>query len=111
MNGPFVFKGDRHMKEYAEQFYSSKAWQHCREGYRKSKQGLCEQCLKAGRIEAGIIVHHKVHISPNNIHIPEVTLNYDNLELLCRQCHSNMHTGKVKRYKVDAVGRIAPLSD
>ena len=98
------------MKEYAEQFYSSKAWKDCRLAYRKSKQGLCEQCLKHGMIEAGVIVHHKVHITPDNIHCPEVTMNYDNLELLCRNCHASIH-GKKRRYTVDSLGRVAPIGE
>lgn len=102
------------MKEYAEQFYSSKAWQKCRASYKKSMKGLCEKCLKAGRIEAGVIVHHKVHISPDNIHIPEITMSHDNLELLCRQCHAEIHEEIYKskrRYKADAMGRISPVGE
>ena len=103
------------MKEYAEQFYSSKAWQKCRASYKKSAQGLCESCRKAGRIEAGVIVHHKVLLTPENIHTPEVTMSQDNLELLCRDCHAKMHEDMYRknkrRYKVDELGRVTPLMD
>lgn len=62
------------MKEYAEQFYSSKAWQRTRKAYAKSKQNLCEICLSKGIIKPGVIVHHKTHIDPANIHDPAITL-------------------------------------
>lgn len=39
----------------------------------------------------GDIVHHKKYISSKNIYNPEVTLNFDNLELLCRDCHNKEH--------------------
>lgn len=97
------------MKEYAKQFYSSKAWQECRKAYAKSKKNLCEKCLEEGLIVPGELVHHKIHISPNNIHDPNVTLDFNNLELLCRQHHMNIHTGKMHRYTVDELGRIAPI--
>lgn len=94
------------MKEYAKEFYSSKTWQKCREGYKKSVGGLCERCLRNGKITAGVIVHHKVHISQENIKDPAVTLNWANLELVCRDCHAVEHGATEHRYEADALGRI-----
>lgn len=94
------------MKEYAERFYKSKAWQACRIAYAKSVGGLCENCLKHGKYNAGVIVHHKVHITPENITNPYITMNFDNLELLCRDCHAEQHSDHVRRYKVDDMGRV-----
>ena len=96
------------MKPYAEAFYKSKAWKDCREAYAKSKGGLCERCLKEGRYTAGEIVHHKVNITQQNIVDPTVTLNWGNLELVCRLCHAAEH-GRAKRYKVDEAGRVTIL--
>lgn len=39
----------------------------------------------------GYIVHHKSYINESNIFNPEVTLNFDNLELLCLDCHNKEH--------------------
>ena len=96
------------MKEYAESFYSSKAWQACRKAYRLSVGGLCERCRAKGLIVPGEIVHHKVHLTPDNIQDTSVTLNWDNLELLCRDCHALVHKPQ-KRYKVDKQGRVIAL--
>lgn len=93
------------MQDFARAFYSSKAWQHCRAAYASSVHNLCERCLKEGRYTAGEIVHHKIRIDPLNIHDPTVTLNFDNLELLCRDCHAKEH-GKKKRYTIDELGRV-----
>ena len=93
------------MQDYAKTFYKSKAWQACRESYLKQKHGLCEQCMKRGIYTPGVIVHHKKHITPKNITDPNVTLSWDNLELLCREHHAEMHKGK-RRYKVDKYGRV-----
>jgi 5-methylcytosine-specific restriction endonuclease McrA len=80
------------MKVWAESFYRSKAWQQCRDTYKASKQGLCERCLANGKINAGEIVHHKQWLTPNNINNPNITLNFDNLELLCMDCHNKEHS-------------------
>lgn len=96
------------MKAYAEQFYKSKAWESTRLSYLKEKGGLCEKCLKAGLIETGVIVHHKIHITPENIHVPEIALCHDNLEVLCRKCHGERHS-RQKRFSVDENGTVIPL--
>lgn len=97
------------MKPYAESFYKSKAWQNCRDAFIRSKGGLCEKCLKDGRYTPAEIVHHKIHITPENINDPEVVLNFENLEALCREHHAEEHTGKIKRFKVDEMGRVTIL--
>jgi 5-methylcytosine-specific restriction endonuclease McrA len=76
------------MKPWAEHFYKSKAWQECRDAFFISKFGLCERCSRPGEI-----VHHKIYLTPENINKPEITLNWDNLELLCLDCHNREHGG------------------
>ena len=56
------------MKPFAESFYKSQAWKKCRAAYAKYRGGLCESCFADGIITPGVIVHHKVHITPANIH-------------------------------------------
>lgn len=97
------------MRPYATAFYKSKAWAKCREAYASSVGGLCERCAKAGRITPGVIVHHKNHITPDNINDPGITLNWDNLELLCRDCHADEHRETPRRYDVDDMGRVVNL--
>ena len=78
-------------KAFAKKFYSSKAWQACRNEYARDRHYLCENCLRKGIYRAGEIVHHKIELDPININNPEITLNFNNLELLCRDCHAAMH--------------------
>lgn len=55
----------------------------------------------------GEIVHHKIELTPMNIDKPEITLNWDNLELVCRNCHALIHGGKDKsRYTVTETGEL-----
>lgn len=94
------------MKEYASVFYSSKAWKETREAYKKYRGGLCERCFAKGLYKAGEIVHHKTYITPDNVNDPAVTLSFDNLELVCRDCHAAEHDRRQRRYKLDDLGRV-----
>lgn len=92
-------------------FYKTEAWQACRDAYAKSVGGLCERCLKKGRVVPGEIVHHRKYLDPQNVNDATVSLSWDNLELLCRECHGMEHRKNKKRYKVDALGRVSPRSE
>ena len=110
-------------KEFARSFYSSKAWQDCRNEYAKRRHHLCEDCLRRGIYKPGVIVHHVEELTPFNITNPEIALGFDNLELLCRECHLRKHDleggrwAKVnaakkkdkrdaRRFSVDEFGRV-----
>ena len=104
--------GSIHLKAEAErevnirEFYASTAWSNCRRAYRKSVGGLCERCLKHGIIKAGDEVHHKRKLTDENVNDPTISLNWNNLELLCKECHAAEHS--TKRFTVDALGRVTP---
>lgn len=93
-------------QEATQPFYYTKAWKQCREAYRKYQGGLCEVCRAKGLIVPGEIVHHKIHLDASNINNPNITLNFDNLQLVCRKCHGEIHGGAVRRYKVQPNGEI-----
>ena len=69
---------------------------------------LCENCMRRGIYKPGVIVHHLEELTPANIHRPEVTLNFKNLELLCRDCHAEVHNERAKgmRYVFGENGEI-----
>ena len=92
-------------QEYARKFYHSREWKHCQREYIKQAGGLCERCRDRGIIRAGVIVHHINHVTPETIHDPSVLLNPANLQLVCRDCHAELHK-RAKRYKVDDLGRV-----
>lgn len=94
------------MQEFAKAFYKSKRWQHTRLAYLKSVGGLCERCLAKGLYHPAVIVYHKVYIDSSNINNPEVTLNFGNLEALCRNCHEQEHDKSGRRYKISEDGSV-----
>lgn len=78
-------------RDFARTFYKSKQWEDTRNAYMRMGDGLCEPCLRNGDYVPAEIVHHKIHLSPDNINDPEVTLSFKNLERVCRKCHAESH--------------------
>lgn len=96
------------MKPFAERFYKSQAWKKTAAAYAKSKQNLCELCKQEGRITPGEIVHHKIELTPENINNPDITLSANNLQLVCREHHAQIHDKRKRRYRIDELGRVIP---
>lgn len=77
------------MKAYARGFYNSTAWRKTQKAYMQSKNYTCERCGRTADI-----VHHKIHINPANINDTSITLDWNNLEALCIECHNTEHFTK-----------------
>ena len=80
------------MRSINQSFYKSKAWKDCRNSY-IAQHSLCERCLAKGRIEAAYLVHHKIHLTEENVNDPTIALSFNNLESLCFDCHNKHHFG------------------
>ena len=65
---------------------------------------LCERCLARGLIRQGDEVHHKIRLTPENINDPNISLNWENLEMLCKDCHEKEHDRR--RWRADANGNV-----
>lgn len=94
------------MKEWAELFYKSKEWAQTRDAYMTAQHYLCERCGEPAKI-----VHHKIWLTPKNIHEQSITLCWDNLEALCQDCHNKEHHAKnvrAKQYAFTADGELIP---
>ena len=92
-------------------FYTSWTWRKCRTAFAKSKGNLCERCLARGIIQPGskeqpLETHHKIPLNRDNVNDPNVALNWNNLELLCKQCHDEERERKAKRWRIDPSGRV-----
>ena len=95
-------------RDFAKAFYNSAAWLKCRAAYIKSVFGLCEKCR-----EPGHIVHHKKELTPDNINDANITLNWDNLQYLCLDCHNRVPSDNyVTRdgLMFDEQGQLVPYS-
>ena len=53
----------------------------------------------------GTQVHHRIRLTPKNISMPEISLNWKNLELLCDECHHDEHERGIS-WRADEEGRV-----
>lgn len=78
-------------------FYNSKQWLVFREQYilehTKQNSGvICSKCKKHIFVSADIQLHHTpVELSESNYNDVNISLNPDNIELICRSCHNKEH--------------------
>lgn len=103
-------------------FYNSKAWKTVRKNVWIRQQLLCARCYKPVYVD-GIsrwlpkdkrrtgIVHHKIYLDNINVSDPNVTLNPDNLEGICKECHELEHHQDISTrndYLFDDNGNLLP---
>jgi len=91
---------------FAKSFYNSKRWKFVRNAYVQSRFGICERCGAPNSKQ----VHHKIWLDEVNINDPDISLNFDNLELLCDTCHQNEHhcfgSATIEGLSFDASGML-----
>jgi len=72
-------------------FYHSSAWRKCAQSFMQSKRYICQRCGKT--MPGQMIVHHKIRLNERNVDDANISLNWNNLELLCIDCHNKEHFG------------------
>lgn len=76
-------------RNFAKPFYNSPEWRKVRQAVLMRDRYLCVKCGKPAEE-----VHHKKHLTPENIGDPRITMNMDNLISLCKDCHFEEHRGE-----------------
>src|SRR5690625_4998697 len=71
------------MKRVGDPIYHTQRWRKLRQAYFNSQYGICEHCGLPGKI-----VDHIEPITEKNLNDPEITFGWDNLQLLCQECHN-----------------------
>ena len=78
----FLFVEVSMARDFAQAFYHSVAWHKARELVLMRDRYQCVRCKRPAEE-----VHHITRLSPDNIKDISITLNPDNLESLCGDCH------------------------
>lgn len=73
------------------EIYKTVEWQKARKFVIQRANGLCERCIKKGKLVPGKIVHHKVWLTDGNKLDWNIAYNPDNLEYICNDCHEEEH--------------------
>lgn len=81
------------------EFYNSSAWQKQRK-YKMLQENY--KCARCGGL--AVDVHHKATLTESNVNDFNVSMNLDNLECLCRDCHNKETHGNKVMYKFNEQG-------
>ena len=84
-------------------FYKSNEWQLARQIKITQVNGKCERCGKPGQE-----VHHIRRLNVNNIKDVSVSLDQNNLEFLCKDCHNKEHKRFSSKQLFDSEGNLIP---
>lgn len=81
-----IYQDNRNDKEY-QAIYKNPRWKMVRKQALVKANGLCEACIKQGKISYVDDVHHKIPIKVNMAKAYDI----NNLICLCRSCHMEAH--------------------
>lgn len=96
------WKGETDMaQDFSREIYNGRRWRKTAKAFAASKCYICERCHNRSFIGSGrkprYIVHHKTPLTPDNIHDESIVYGWDNLELLCIDCHNTIHDSHLDR--------------
>lgn len=74
-----------------DDFYRTEEWAALTEKLKQQSHGVCAQCQKTIADWSLLIVHHKIHLTLENMKDPNISLNEKNLEVICLDCHNKEH--------------------
>lgn len=77
-------------------FYTSKEWLSFRailitDNIRKNRKLICEHCGKEILKSIEAIGHHKIELTDDNVDNVSISLNPDEVEIICFDCHNKEH--------------------
>ena len=73
------------------QFYCSRSWRDLAYTLKVKANGKCYRCGETLLDFSKLIGHHKTELNENNINDIQVSLNPNNIEIICHDCHNKEH--------------------
>ncbi len=75
-------------------FYTGKAWRDLSYTLKIKRGGCCERCgwqAVEKNDWSKLIGHHKIELTEDNVDDPNVSLNANDVEIICLDCHNKEH--------------------
>jgi predicted kinase len=81
------------MAKYAvlKSFYASEEWINLRLHLIAERGNKCERCKEIIGRSKDLIGHHKIELTPENVHDRTISLNPELIEIICFDCHNKEH--------------------
>lgn len=77
--------------KYLHKFYTSRTWRDLSYMLKIQSGGRCERTGRVYSDFSQLIAHHKIELTEANIHMTEVALNPDNIEIISFAEHNKEH--------------------
>ncbi|MEN2765669.1 hypothetical protein [Ornithinibacillus xuwenensis] len=74
-----------------KQFYASDNWINLRLSLINERGNKCARCNEIIPRSRDIIGHHKIELTPENVHDHSISLNPELIEIICFDCHNKEH--------------------
>ena len=104
-------------KAFSKHIYESSRWKKCAGAFAKSKLYICERCGKLVRPneknKLRYVIHHRQPLTPDNVNDDLLVYGWDNLQLLCYECHMIVHGmhRQSRAMEWDAEGNLIGFTD
>ena len=72
-------------------FYCTQEWRDLSYNSKIAAGGKCSRCGYIADKMSELIGHHKIELTEDNVDDPNISLNPENIEVICQQCHNKEH--------------------
>ncbi|KEO81504.1 hypothetical protein [Tumebacillus flagellatus] len=72
-------------------FYTTAPWRNFRAALIAERGNRCQRCGRIIARSVDIIGHHKIELTPENVHDHTISLNPELVDLICSDCHNEEH--------------------
>ncbi len=73
------------------QFYCSKAWRDLSYKLKVEAGGKCNRCNNIYTDFSKLTGHHKIELNEENVSDPLISLNAEEIDIICHNCHNQEH--------------------
>jgi predicted kinase len=84
-------RGNMAKHSILKSFYASEEWVTLRLQLINERGNRCEHCSKIIPKSKELIGHHKIELTPENVHDRMISLNPEKIEIICFDCHNKEH--------------------
>jgi len=77
--------------DWQSKFYTGQVWRKFRHALVLERGMRCERCGRLLKDESEIEADHVKELTPETVNNPKVSLNPNNIQLLCKNCHNQKH--------------------
>ena len=72
-------------------FYNSRIWRNFSKLLKIQNNYMCDKCNNVVLSTKKLISHHKIELTEDNVDDDNISLNKNNIDIICYDCHNRVH--------------------